>query len=454
MDEVFGEENFIKDLIINTSEGGGQAKYVINGHENLLVYAKNLSFFDNLKRPKDIRGKKVIIDKELYWIQEDAIRKEFGKYGNLHYEEILEFRDANFKNKIDAGLLNNEYVLIPKDYGKSIIGVLRKVSEDFSKFHSIINIDGISKHLTADGIREIEDIFSVSKGNSPFSNPKPLDLLKRVVLSATFNTKSDLVVDFFGGSGTTGDAVMQLNMADGGYRKFILVQLPEAIDPKKSKVAYDFVKDELKTEPTIFEITKERLLRAAKKINAGLDEKNAKFELKIIKLKSELQTEETKAEIESLKLQKIENSKLKTQNCFKVFETMPIWEDYDFEADELDNQTKLFDESKLTEDDINALLTTWKTYDGIALTQDLETIDLVAYNAYYNNGKLYLMNKGFTTDNLKNLLETIDSDKKFNPTSIIAFGYHFESKNLRELSENVKSYTNKKKIDIDFITRY
>jgi adenine-specific DNA-methyltransferase len=55
---------------------------------------------------------------------------------------------------------------------------------------------------------------------------------------------------------------------------------------------------------------------------------------------------------------------------------------------------------------------------------------------------------------LKFLLEKIDSDKKFNPTSIITFGYHFESKNLRELSENVKSYSNKKNIDIDFVTRY
>jgi adenine-specific DNA-methyltransferase len=64
------------------------------------------------------------------------------------------------------------------------------------------------------------------------------------------------------------------------------------------------------------------------------------------------------------------------------------------------------------------------------------------------------MDKGFTTENLKTLLEKIDSDKKFNPTSIIAFGYHLESKNLRELSENVKSYSNKKNIDIDFITRY
>ena len=133
---------------------------------------------------------------------------------------------------------------------------------------------------------------------------------------------------------------------------------------------------------------------------------------------------------------------------------MPIWEDYNYEADKLDSQSKLFDESQLTEDDIKALLITWKTFDGIALTIDLVEIDLGGYIANYGNGKLYLMNKGFTTDNLVKLLETIDSDKQFNPTSIIAFGYHFDSKNLRELSENLKSFTNKKRIDIDFITRY
>ena len=158
---------------------------------------------------------------------------------------------------------------------------------------------------------------------------------------------------------------------------------------------------------------------------------------------------------EKIKQLKAEIKALQGQDFgFKIFETAPIWEDYDFEADELDSQTKLFDESKLTEDDIKALLTTWKTYDGIVLAKDLETIDLEGYTAYYGNGKLFLMNKGFTTDNLKTLLEKIDSDKKFNPTSIITFGYHFDSKNLRELSENLKSYSNKKNIDIDFVTRY
>ncbi|RLD58659.1 MAG: hypothetical protein DRJ01_12305 [Bacteroidetes bacterium] len=172
-------------------------------------------------------------------------------------------------------------------------------------------------------------------------------------------------------------------------------------------------------EPTIFEITKERLIRASKKIK--------------------------------------EDNNLLSQDIdlgFKIFETMPIWEDYDFDDDELTKQTTLFDESKLSNEDLKALLVTWKTYDGISLTESLQEINLGNYTAYYTSDKLYLINKGFKTENLKTLLEKIDSDKKFNPTSIIAFGYHFESKNLREIAENIKSYANKKNIDIDFITRY
>ncbi len=428
MDEIFGEGEFVKDIIVNTSEGGGQAKFVINGHDNLLIYAKNLSKFDNLKKPKDIRGKIIEVDGESYWIQEDAIRKEFGKYGNLHYEEILEFKDKKFKDKIDDGLKNNEYILVKKEYGKNIIGKLRKLSDDFSKFHSILKIDRIAKHLTSNGIREIEDIFSVSKGNSPFENPKPVDLLKKVVLSSTFAKKNNgLILDFFAGSGTTGDAVMQLNAQDGGNRKFILAQLPEPIDAKKSKTAYDFVKNELKTEnPTIFDITKERIVRSAKKIKENQEKDKNLFE----------------------------NGERNLDFGFKIFKTTPIWQNYEIKAKEFKENLNLFDENQLSDEDLRALLTTWKTYDGIALTQNLDEIDLNGYKSHYFGDRIYLIYKNFATKHLKALIEKIDEDKNFNPKSIIIFGYNFESKLLRELSENLANYNSKKGLEIDFITRY
>ena len=274
------------------------------------------------------------------------------------------------------------------------------------------------------GKNRIKDLFN---DKIIFDFPKPTEIIERLITLTGSDKKNDLILDFFAGSGTTADAVMQLNAEDGGNRKFILAQLPEIIDPKGNKTAYDFVKDELKVEiPTIFEITKERLIRASKKIQE-----------------------------ENLALSKAERKDLSNQDLgFKVFETMPIWEDYNFESEELEKQTTLFDESKLTKEDIKALLVTWKTYDGISLTETIQETDLNGYTGYYSYENLYLMDKGFTTTNLKVLLEKIDIDKNFNPTTIIAFGYHFESKNLREISENIKSYANKKSIDIDFITRY
>ena len=104
-----------------------------------------------------------------------------------------------------------------------------------------------------------------------FSNPKPTSLIKYLV---NMNSKEDdIILDFFAGSGTTGDAVMRLNAEDGGRRKFVLVQLAEPIDKKKNKEAYDFVKTELKKEPTIFEIAAERLRRAGAKIEQTQQEK-------------------------------------------------------------------------------------------------------------------------------------------------------------------------------------
>ncbi|EOX9269579.1 site-specific DNA-methyltransferase [Campylobacter upsaliensis] len=75
------------------------------------------------------------------------------------------------------------------------------------------------------------------------------------------------MLDFFAGSGTTAQAVMELNKEDGGNRQFILVQLDEPIDEAKSKVAYDFCKNTLKSQnPVISDITIERVKRAAAKI--------------------------------------------------------------------------------------------------------------------------------------------------------------------------------------------
>lgn len=212
-DEIFGEKNFMGSFSVTKSEGGGQAKYIIKGHDLLLVYAKNLALAKPLARPKDIRGKIFEKDGEQYWIQEDAYRKTFGQYGNLHYEEILKYRDQSFKDSIDKKIKNGEIILINKGKEGHILGKIRKVNDDYSKYYSVL------KELNADGKNDLaafglEDIFDY---------PKPVNLIKELISGTAFLRAGRLtVLDFFAGSGTTGQAVLEFIKETGRDINFIL----------------------------------------------------------------------------------------------------------------------------------------------------------------------------------------------------------------------------------------
>jgi len=249
-DLVFGEVNLVGTLVVIRAEGGGLAKNLIRGHDYLVAYARKIAAFPPLMRPKDIRGEVVIVDDEQYWIETDWLRKEFGKYGTCPYEEIASHLGADKKAEIDIGLKEGRYILLPRD-GKHIVGRYRKVSEDGSRFYSVV------KHLSKEGIHDLAELGGM---DSYFEYPKPLSLLKEIIRGATFFTskRNDIVLDLFAGSGTTAQAVMDLNASDGGNRRFILVQLPEptSAGSEAHKDGYGNIAD----------ISRERIRRAAAKI--------------------------------------------------------------------------------------------------------------------------------------------------------------------------------------------
>lgn len=485
MDEIFGEENFVATYKWNkTSTPPSLSKKVRQKYEYILCFQKkdNSDVFNG--GITDGGDMPLLNDSNSIGILEfpkDKVNfKIEGLYNKGKYDRVELLTDikikggkANVDFKLKGPFKWTQDNLIEEINNGTIFHIksekfairYEKVGERVKVPADIISKTECNVGTNEDANKELKDLFKIE---GLFSYPKTTTLIKYLSRFCTEN--DDIILDFFAGSGTTGDAVMQLNAEDGGNRKFILVQLPEPIDPKKNKTAYDFVKNELKAEPTIFEITKERLLRAAKKIKEEtIHKKIAEKEKQIKDLESQLDLENKEEQIAQLKkeIQTLQNQDL----GFKIFETTPIWEDYHFEAEQFDASQTLFDAGRLTENDLKALLTTWKTYDGIALTQELESVVLSAdsldenktqnstlntknYTAYYGNGKLYLMHKGFTTDHLKALLEKVDTDKHFEPKTIIAFGYHFESARLREIAENVKTYNNKKNTDIDFIIRY
>lgn len=230
-DEIFNEKNFMGSFSITKAEGGGQAKYLVKGHDLLLIYAKNLSKTKPLGRPKDVRGKTFKKDGEIYWIQEDAYRKVFGKYGNLHYEEILEFEDQKFKNDIDKKIANGDIILLDKGKEGHILGKVRKLSDDYSKYHSVL------KQLNSDGKNDLS-AFGLK---NTFDYPKPVNLIKELISGASFLRPGKLIVlDFFAGSGTTGQAVLEFTKESGRDVNFILCTDNEVSAKQKLKFVQHF----------------------------------------------------------------------------------------------------------------------------------------------------------------------------------------------------------------------
>ncbi len=118
------------------------------------------------------------------------------------------------------------------------------------------------EYSSGNGTAEIKHLMGDKVFSSP---PKPLRLIRDLIVIGAAN--GSLVLDLTAGSGTTGHAVMEQNVADGGNRRFLLVQLPEPLDPTTSeqKVAADFC-DKLGKPRNIAELTKERVRRAGKKL--------------------------------------------------------------------------------------------------------------------------------------------------------------------------------------------
>jgi len=261
--------------------------------------------------------------------------------------------------------------------------------------------------LSENGNKEIVELF----GGKLFSFPKPVSLVKYFIDLINNKDEGSLILDFFAGSGTTAHAVMALNAEDGGNRRFITVQIDEPTDPKSEarKAGYE----------TIFDITKARIEKAA------------------IKIKKD----ETLVSPE-------------TDTGFKIFQTTPLFDGYLDEIDDLEEGQTLFNGRDLSDEQLGYLLTTWKTYDGITLTEDLSPLKFGSYTAYTYGKNVYCMDKDFSSEALGVFIKALDEDATFQPSKLVLFGYNFDSRLLREIAEGLKSYKNKKSIELDVVVRY
>ena len=275
-DEIFGEENFVADIIwqgLDTIKN--DAKYFSVNHEYIICYAKIKS---NLK----IRGlKRNDKHNKVYKNLDNDIRGDYlltplnAKSGTP--ENIYTY---TFKNGIVWTAPTGTYPRFSQEtlkelendnriyFGNKRNSVPQKKTF-LSEVSDYIKLTTFWGYKFAGSTRQSNSEIATLLQKGIFSNPKPTKLIK--ILLDSVCEKNDFILDFFAGSGTTAHAVMAQNLEDGGNRKFILVQLDEKIDERNRKVAYDFCKNELKSKnPTIFDITKERILRAAQSLSLSL----------------------------------------------------------------------------------------------------------------------------------------------------------------------------------------
>lgn len=187
---------------------------------------------------------------------------------NKNNEKISRWRWS--KEKLEWGIKNG-FVVIKKDKNNNWAVYTKQYlncdSDGNIKPRSIKPLGVISKYSTTQSNKYIDELF----GYPVFNYSKPKEYIKFLVEIST--SSSDLVLDFFAGSGTTGEAVMRLNAEDECNRKFILVQIDEPI--KEDKPAYQFC-IENNLPPVISSITIERLKRAGEKIKKEIEEENNK----------------------------------------------------------------------------------------------------------------------------------------------------------------------------------
>lgn len=436
-DDVFGEENFVGNFVINSTPNARDYGHIGKMHEYCLFYVKNNEETETNMLPDTDKNFKYIDDKGGFNIHplynsNEAFHK--GNRPNLFYPFYLyldepcedgffkiglEERDNSIEIYPPKSLRNN--VQFVWRWGKEkarrymnqeIIGyrtnsdeyrIVQKMRHNEKLIRSILSD---TKYSSRRGTAEVEELL----GGKIFSFPKPLSLISDLIKVGM--NEDDIIVDFFSGSATTAHSVMQLNAEDSGRRKFIMVQIPEPVLPNSDaeKAGYK----------TIDEIGMERIRRAATEIKEDYPDTTADLGFKHYTL----------VEPEQNTLDKLEKFD-PTEN--KLFADKDILSDF----------------GKPT------VLATWLVRDGYGLTADAEELNFAGYNGYYIGKHLYLIDPELSNKAIEAIVVKYETDGSFNPENVVLFGYSFTWTEMEALKINLKRLKDtEKNLRINFDIRY
>jgi adenine-specific DNA-methyltransferase len=304
-DEVFGENNFISQIIVQTNPRGRTFdKFIAKTHEYVFVYTNNSNAESLYLIPKDenaIAGYQKEDEKGKYRLLELRNRNPvfnrqnrplmyFPFYANSKTMKVSLTKNKDFSVEIfprnsqgEDGCWTWGFEKAKREIALLVANlastgkwtVFRKDYLEGTSLYTKSKAIWLEKEINHEnGKEEVGSLF----GKTPFDFPKSVEYIKKCLLLGTKKNSFDIVLDFFAGSATTAHAVMQLNAEDGGKRKFIMVQLPEPCD-KDSEAAKAGYKN-------ICEIGKERIRRAGNKIReeAGLNGQNLDIGFRVFKV--------------------------------------------------------------------------------------------------------------------------------------------------------------------------
>ena len=275
MNEIFGEENFVGQLIWERAfSPKNDAKFISNSHDYVLMYARSINEFSigRLDRTEEANARYSNPDNDPRgpWMSSDISVKTYSIANDYPITtpsgRVIEPPASRCwslsKNTFLERLHDNRIWFGPNGDGvpriKRFLSELRNegMTPTSLLFHKEVG-------HSQEGAKQVVELFD---GKGYFDGPKPVRLIKRLLTIG--NAKNnDIILDFFSGSGTTAHAVAELNAEDGGNRRWICVQLPELTDEKSEayKAGYR----------TIADIARERIRRAGAKIRADQADKLA-----------------------------------------------------------------------------------------------------------------------------------------------------------------------------------
>lgn len=264
-DEVFGESNFISQLgWQKVYSPKNQARYFSNDYEFILCYCKNISAFSLGELPRteamNSRYKNPDNDPRGDWKPGDCVGNGVRKNGYYNVTgptgsvfNVPEGKHWVYTPETMKRLIEENRIWWGKD-GNSFPAVKQFLSDvGGRKASSLLLYEdyGHTDMAKKDLIKLFPDLVKV-----PFDTPKPVKLIKTLATLGTSN--GDIILDFFAGSATTAQSVMELNAETHTQRKFILVQLPEPLTNNTEANEMGLL--------TISDVAKERIRRAGEKI--------------------------------------------------------------------------------------------------------------------------------------------------------------------------------------------